>query len=661
MKHKYYLSLLSIFSLMYMTAFTPMVKAQDVAYNENFGYPNQKTTALSKYSDFQAKGVVYRGTVDVRNNKTSELYPTASAGGNVYFNNGPQELAITGIDLSGYHNLKLSFGLWYQYQENANQNTPVYSEFTVEYSIDGGATYTTLSLGLAEPQRKDFTLGAGESKDGDWIWVSGLDLPDCETLSLRFTKVTQLVNYRLDDICVAAEKPVDATLNVSESVLSYDSIYVGAQTTKTFRLQGVGVKSDVNLSLSFGTNFALSHTTVSKEEANAGVDITVTFAPTIAGTLQDHLQISTEGAYNKEVVLRGIGKLNAPVAQAAKYITDSSFVAQWNKVEGAEKYLINVYSFEGNGTETVILFEDFSKMLPQGDLEIGSRIDKSVQLKLDDLTLMQGWEGTMLYLGADDDLGLIEQVVRVGKKDAKGYIMTPAVNLTRNNGVATVRFKLRSYANWGENDELLVLHVIDGIVKDTLDDLKNIYPETFEYSYKIEDGAVNSQVRIEAKKEKDNRFVLEEVKIVQGGKQKVFAEVNKSAKQATQFEVTGLQESTQYFYTVRVYSENIFKSPVSNEVSFSTKQSVDTYEEVEKIDLSAEEESKEVKVDVAANNVIRVSNVVAGEKVEVYNVLGQIEAETVATAEEVTLPMTKSGIYFVKTMGKTKKVNVGRN
>ncbi|RYY18712.1 MAG: hypothetical protein EOO36_07520, partial [Cytophagaceae bacterium] len=187
---------------------------QATLFTETFGTPTGNTslatyaagTAPATFSS-KTNGYTYSqggaaSPADVRATSASSGYPNASGGGNTFFAStaGEYGFAIAGINTNNYTGLSLSFGL--------RKDAAAAYTFTVDYSTDGGATYTALSVaGLPSS-----TATAG------WYGITGVALPaaaQAPSLTLRFRKSGGTA-LRLDDIVLmgtAGPAPVITTQN----------------------------------------------------------------------------------------------------------------------------------------------------------------------------------------------------------------------------------------------------------------------------------------------------------------------------------------------------------------------------------------------------------------------------------------------------------------
>ena len=120
------------------------------------------------------------------------------------------------------------------------------------------------------------------------------------------------------------------TITTSQSALSM-SCNVGQTQTATFTVTGGNLNGNINVSVS-GTGFSVSPTTISASEAANGKTVTVTYAPTTAGTHNGTITLSSSGADNVTVALTGTAKyaLDAPTLNDASNIEETSFTASWS-------------------------------------------------------------------------------------------------------------------------------------------------------------------------------------------------------------------------------------------------------------------------------------------------------------------------------------------
>ena len=120
--------------------------------------------------------------------------------------------------------------------------------------------------------------------------------------------------------------------------------------------------------------------------------------------------------------------LDAPVVLPATDITDSSFTANWQAVEDAAGYTVELQKVvelaEGEGDAIALLSEDF----------VGCTKANETISDVNDHTATEGWSGSKIY----GELG----VMRVGSSSSAGTLKTPKLNY---DGTVTVNFSMKNY------------------------------------------------------------------------------------------------------------------------------------------------------------------------------------------------------------------------
>ena len=94
-------------------------------------------------------------------------------------------------------------------------------------------------------------------------------------------------------------------LNVEPTSLDFGEINTGQSVSKTFTVSGINLLGDVTFTRSGNAAFSVTPATLTAEEVAAGATITVTYAPTAAGTQTGSIGISSPGAESMSVSLTG--------------------------------------------------------------------------------------------------------------------------------------------------------------------------------------------------------------------------------------------------------------------------------------------------------------------------------------------------------------------
>lgn len=111
------------------------------------------------------------------------------------------------------------------------------------------------------------------------------------------------------------------------------------------------------------------------------------------------------------------GTFAAPVVLPATDIAETSFVANWEAVEGAEEYNVELYKVteaaDGSGDAATLLSEDF----------VGcTKTNTDISATIDGYMATEGWAGKYVYSEGG--------VLRVGSSKNIGTLTTPAFNAT---------------------------------------------------------------------------------------------------------------------------------------------------------------------------------------------------------------------------------------
>ncbi|MCH8557691.1 MAG: endonuclease [Balneolia bacterium] len=148
----------------------------DIIFAETFGNPSS-TTPISDHS-YDNENLTFEGNGDIRSSIPSQGYPGASGGGLVFMNLGQRFLTISNIDVLGYEDIGLTFGV----------HTGDTESFLIEYSLDNGGSWFEIQYESAVSANQ-WTL----------FEVELTAIPSVSDVSLRFSKNSDF-QFRLDDI-----------------------------------------------------------------------------------------------------------------------------------------------------------------------------------------------------------------------------------------------------------------------------------------------------------------------------------------------------------------------------------------------------------------------------------------------------------------------------
>ncbi len=267
--------------------------------------------------------------------------------------------------------------------------------------------------------------------------------PDLNTYYALNAFSTDGGNYMIYDfwpIFFAGVQPpgltTDPRLLVSSQEVAMEC-YAGETTTDTITVKGENLTGGINVVLNDESGvFSINVTSIALEQAG-NASIVVTYAPQAAGTHNASITLSSEGAADKVVTLKGTAT-NAPLVvydpvmlpADESQITATSFRADWTDQTAAQN--VASYTLEVNEkpvAPTGLLDEVDWSELPKMS---GNQASNALTY------LPEGWgySGYDFYL----DGGCVE----IGTED---YILTKPYDLSGSHKV-TVVFRGKNYYDW---------------------------------------------------------------------------------------------------------------------------------------------------------------------------------------------------------------------
>ncbi|MBO4723094.1 MAG: S8 family serine peptidase [Muribaculaceae bacterium] len=222
--------------------------------------------------------------------------------------------------------------------------------------------------------------------------------------------------------------PKTPTLSTSYESLDFTA-FAGGTATKSFRLYGEFINDDVTLT-SDNQIFTVSPNTISAAtyDESSYVTVTVTYAPTAAGTHNGTITISSPGAQSVTVALTGTSTINnvAPHATDATGVAATSFTANWDPCPFATSYTLRI---KPAVIATPLFTETFAKCTKESTTNIASTINN--------YTDNAGWAASYVYQAVGG--------IRLGATSYNGVLQSPAVDLSSSTGKVSVKFTARAY------------------------------------------------------------------------------------------------------------------------------------------------------------------------------------------------------------------------
>lgn len=246
------------------------------------------------------------------------------------------------------------------------------------------------------------------------------------------------------------------------------------------------------------------------------------------------------------ITLKYNGQVETPVGAAATNVTTNSFTANWQAVEGALSYTLQVKKVVDNsGAE--LLSEDFSKFI-YGTTDIGTKLDTYMN--------NSGWTGSSLF---GENHGL-----RLGTSKKTGLLTSPTFDPTAAAGTVTVAFTGNSYSTDG--DVTMKVSLMDGTTVLASGNV-TIGKDATSQNVVLKGGTANSAITFESTVMK-KRPILNAVTIYAGDVSGSLSQTARKADESTtkvftgitgtSYDVPGLEAGESYTYQVKaLFAEGI--------------------------------------------------------------------------------------------------------
>lgn len=424
-------------------------------------------------------------------------------------------------------------------------------------------------------------------------------------------------NTNTPDMNIGGANAVVPTFLMTETTCPEFSVNVGDSDFQTINISGLNLSGDIQMTIS-GTDadqFSLSQSTISQTDSIApNTTITLAFSPTKTGPTSATLTCSSAGATDITLPLSGLSGLENPVALTATDISESGFKANWNVVPGASEYLVDVYFTPSNP-------------LIQSSEEFNGGT-----------TAPEDWTFTGIS-GIYSNYGLYGSAAPSLRLDATGdAVTTPILPCVAKE----MKFWLKGLSATGSS---LLVEGYNGTSWVEIDNITAIPSTAKIYLY---DSATTpalpahiTQFRYTYAKVTNN-IALDDVSITYAGP--ATSPIPGSpftVTGATNKELTGLNNTTSYYYRVTAKNTTVTTAP-SNEIQVSG--------------LFTNTASTHQPLDITASNGTIRLMANAGDNVEVYNSTGLKIVQYHATSGLNTIQLSARGLLIVKAGSRTAKI-----
>ena len=444
------------------------------------------------------------------------------------------------------------------------------------------------------------------------------------------------------------------TIQITEESIPTMSTNVGSTDTETITVNASNLTGNITLAVTGDDAdlFTLSTYTLAHSSGSvSNQSVTITYTPDAPATSHTAtLTLSSPGAENVVKELSGTATLAKPTATDATGISPSGFSANWDAVPGATSYKLDVYKKVENLDYASDLF--FSEYIEGSSnnkaLEIYNGTSSSVDLStytVETYTNGNSTAGYTLSLSGTLLRNDVYVVYNAGASSAIQSVGDITSNVTFYNGNDAVVLK-----NNG-----VIVDIIGKIGEDpgsawTADGGYSTAEKTLVRKSNISGGVTQNPLSgfptLATEWDLYNQDVTTylgshtydglaiSITPVSGSPFTVTGETSKA--------ITGLTASTQYFYTVKAINGS-FESLVSEEETVTTSFGTST-------------DNPSSLTNIYAHNANIHFTATAGERVEVYNAVGQKIISTLAADGQNELPVSAKGVMIVKVGSRLAKV-----
>ena len=228
---------------------------------------------------------------------------------------------------------------------------------------------------------------------------------------------------------------------------------VGQGASTNIKVKGALLTGDITLSLNDPSGaYSIEKTIVNNGQATYGTSVRVNYNPDYSGQHTATITMSSQGADDVVVTLHGTAVLETYIPQLleASSIDDNTFSIGWNDATPDKN--VGSYRLE----LTPIEFSELRLQQSFAGLDYTGSNAPDMGASMDDITDIPGWSGSKVYCG--------NGYVRLGSNSAKGWIETPAIDVSDGEGKITVKLRAKTANNevasivrvgCGENDTTL--------------------------------------------------------------------------------------------------------------------------------------------------------------------------------------------------------------
>lgn len=384
----------------------------------------------------------------------------------------------------------------------------------------------------------------------------------------------------------------------TDDVVDFGKAYLMQPSSSSMSFKAMNLTGDLAVALS-GTDascFSVNKTTITKAEAEAGLNLAIGFLSSNVGLKTAKLTI-TGGGIDPVVVNLKANIESGFVALPATNVTNNSFTANWTEAAGATGYMLDVYSLQSTGpfTPATLLEEDFVGLL-------GNSWTKT------------GYTDNAVY-----------SYIRLGSQTLDGTVTLPPLNLS--NSAATLTVRAKQYT--GDTGAQLIAKLNSQPLATWTTDVS-----TQNFTSIIPQGGASNSISLTALANK--RVYVDYVKVATYQPAQIsvsLAGYPVTINSGLTYTVTGLQGGVAYYYSVLPIGGS---SQVSNQV------------QIRNLETGIESLSELSPTWKTAAKGVEVLHLPAGCELTVLNATGRPIATLHPSSAVVSLPLSQRGVYLLQ-------------
>jgi hypothetical protein len=490
-----------------------------------------------------------------------------------------------------------------------------------------------------------FTTNGDEPTESSTLYTTPVSVAVSTTLKAKAFKAGMDPSNTATAVYTINPTP---TITVTEITIPPMSREVPSVDTETINITGTNLTEDITLTIDAIDGYDATVFGVTPTLPSSGGVATITFSPGRPGTYAATLKINSAGAAEVTRTINGTATLSTPVSTGATGVSSTGFTANWDIVEGASSYELNVYTKNvASITATDLFFSEYGE---------GSGGNKKY---------------IELYNGTGSPVDLANYTIKKSTNGG-GWATTynfPTTTTIANNSTFVLANNSTDvigatvydvFANWNgddavglfKNDVLIDVFgtpdldpgtgwAIAGVENASVDHIlirkPTITTPTTDWSISSGTTEENSQWIVSSfvyNATNQTTDLGSHVMVGAGNTNLPIAGSPFTINLDTYKTLSGLIPETQYFYTV-IAKYGSYSSAVSNEITVSTTKDTGI-------------ERTETNLNIFATTGKIHFNAIAGEKIEIYNAVGQRIVNTISTEGLNSLSIDAKGVLLVK-------------